>query len=187
MDYLRSGGKNTVIQCASPKEQYLSHKEEIQTVVLSVLENGWYILGKEVKEFEKEKGAKVMLKEIPNPSQYGVPVIEGKKITKVIEKPKVPPSNYAVMGVYMYNSQVFDIICSLKPSSRGELEVSDVNDWYAKRGELSYEIFNGWWGDAGVSVDVLLEVNKYVAKRKKENPNHWSGGDARKNSGKDNS
>ena len=132
------------------------------------------------KEFEKEKGAKVLLKKVPNPSQYGVPVIEGKKITKVIEKPKVPPSNYAVMGVYMYNSQVFDIIRRLKPSSRGELEVSDVNDWYASHGELSYEIFNGWWGDAGVSVDVLLEVNKHVAKRKKENPNYWSVRDARK-------
>ncbi|MDI6839554.1 MAG: sugar phosphate nucleotidyltransferase [bacterium] len=126
-----------------------------------------------VKQFEVEDGAKVLLKEVPNPSDYGVPIIEGKTIRKVIEKPSALLSNYAVIGVYMYGSQVFDIIRSLKPSARGELEISDVNDWYAKCGKLTYEIFDGWWGDAGVSVDALLEINNYVANRKKGNPNYW--------------
>lgn len=127
-----------------------------------------------VKQFENEEGAKILLKEVPNPSDYGVPVIAGNKIQKVIEKPQSPPTNYAVIGVYMYNSQVFDVIRQLKPSDRGELEITDVNDWYAKQGKLSYEIFEGWWGDAGVSIDALLEVNNYVAKRKKGNyPDYW--------------
>lgn len=127
-----------------------------------------------VKEFENEQGAKILLKKVPNPSDYGVPVIQGNRIKKVIEKPKTPPTNYAVIGVYMYTPLVFDVIRKLKPSQRGELEITDVNDWYAKKGNLSYNIFNGWWGDAGVSVDILLKVNNYVAKRKKENPDYWS-------------
>jgi glucose-1-phosphate thymidylyltransferase len=83
----------------------------------------------------------------------------------------------------MYDSSVFDIISSLRPSSRGELEISEVNDIYAKKGFLEYEIFKGWWGDAGVSVDKLLEVNNYVAKKKKENPNNWSFRHVREESG----
>jgi glucose-1-phosphate thymidylyltransferase len=128
----------------------------------------------QVQNFRLKGGAKILLKKVPNPQDYGVPVIEGNKIVKVIEKPKNPPSNYAVIGVYMYDCSVFDIISSLHPSSRGELEISDVNDVYAKKGILEYEVFNGWWGDAGVSVDKLLEVNNYVAKKKKENPDNWS-------------
>ncbi|MFA5031761.1 MAG: sugar phosphate nucleotidyltransferase [bacterium] len=137
-----------------------------------------------VKDFQKEKGAKIILKEVQNPSDYGVPVIEGNKIKEVIEKPKNPPSNYAVIGVYMYNPDVFKVVQTLKPSARGELEISDVNDWYAKQGQLTYEIFKGWWGDAGVSVDTLLEVNNYVAKRKKENPDHWCFRNAGQSAGK---
>lgn len=127
-----------------------------------------------VKSFENEDGAKVILKEVPNPSDYGVAVVEGNRIKKVIEKPKVPPTNFAVIGVYMYTPHVFKIIRKLKPSKRGELEISDVNDWYAKKDILSYSVFDGWWGDAGVSMDTLLQVNNYVAKRKKEAPHHWS-------------
>ncbi|MDD5529394.1 MAG: sugar phosphate nucleotidyltransferase [bacterium] len=137
-----------------------------------------------VKDFQKEKGAKIILKEVQNPSDYGVPVIEGNKIKEVIEKPKNPPSNYAVIGVYMYNPDVFEMVKTLKPSARGELEISDVNDWYAKQGQLTYEIFKGWWGDAGVSVDTLLEVNNYVAKRKKENPDYWCFRNAGQSAGK---
>ena len=140
-----------------------------------------------VHKFEKEEGAKILLKEVSNPSDYGVPVIEGDRIKEVVEKPKVPPSNYAVIGVYMYTPQVFEIIHKLKPSSRGELEISDVNDWYAKNGELSYEIFNGWWGDAGVSVDTLLEVNNYVADKKRANPDYWSFRNAGESFGRGNS
>ncbi len=126
-----------------------------------------------VQGFEKGKGAKIILKEVENPQDYGVPVIKKGRVTQVIEKPKVPPSNYAVIGVYMYDKSVFNIIENLEPSKRGELEITDVNDIYARKGELSYSIFDGEWMDAGVSIDSYLEVNNYVAKRKKENPHYW--------------
>jgi len=130
---------------------------------------------KAVDNFKKQKeGAKILLKEVPNPQDYGVPVIEGDKIVDVIEKPENPPTNYAVIGVYMYHPDVFNIIKELKPSKRGELEISDVNAIYAKQGKLTYDIFEGWWGDAGVSVDIYLEVCNYVALRKKSNPPYWN-------------
>jgi len=118
-------------------------------------------------------GAMIFLKEVENPGEYGVVVMEGKRVKGIVEKPKVPPSNYAVIGVYVYTSEVFDIIPKLTPSARGELEITDVNNEYIKQGRLTYEIFKGFWGDAGASVDALLEVNNYVARRKKEDQNLW--------------
>jgi len=127
-----------------------------------------------VEQFQQESGAKVLLKEVPNPSDYGVPVIKNDKVVDVIEKPEKPPSNYAVIGVYMYGPEVFDIISTLKPSERGELEVTDINAHYAHEGKLTYSVFEGWWGDAGVSIDTYLEVNNYVAMRKKATPPYWN-------------
>ena len=95
------------------------------------------------------------------------------KIIKIIEKPESPPTNYAITGIYMYDSRVFQFIDSLKPSSRGEYEITDVNNLYIERGELEYEVLDGWWGDAGASIDALLESNIYVAKKIKRNPEHW--------------
>ena len=94
-------------------------------------------------------GARVLLKEVPDPTRFGVPTIEGDRITAITEKPKEPATNYAVIGVYMYLPEVFDIIATLEPSGRGELEISDVNDHYAKAGTLRYDILQGWWSDAG--------------------------------------
>ncbi len=118
-------------------------------------------------------GAMIFLKEVENPREYGVAVFEGKRLVGIVEKPTKAPSKYAVMGVYMYSSDVFEIIENLSPSDRGELEVTDVNNEYLKRGKLHYEIFTGFWGDAGESVDSLLKVNNYVARRKKEDPDLW--------------
>ncbi len=121
-----------------------------------------------VERFEKqERGAKVLLKEVEDPKQYGVPRLDGDRIVEIIEKPKEPLSKYAVIGVYMYDSRVFDIVKTLKPSSRGELEITDVNNAYIREGTLTYEIFDGWWGDAGASVDALLDANVYIRNRQK--------------------
>lgn len=95
------------------------------------------------------KGAKLLLKEVPDPERYGVPELRGDRIVRIEEKPKQPKSRYAVTGIYMYDSTVFDIIKTLKPSSRGELEITDVNNVYLERGELTFEILEGWWTDAG--------------------------------------
>ena len=103
-----------------------------------------------VEKFEKqEKGALVLLKKVEDPSRYGVAAIDEQHVIEIEEKPLHPKSNYAVIGYYMYNSQVFDIIRNLKPSARGEFEITDVNNEYVKRGELQCEVLDGDWTDAG--------------------------------------
>jgi glucose-1-phosphate thymidylyltransferase len=100
--------------------------------------------------FRRQKsGAKVLLKEVPDPERYGVAVTEGHRVARIIEKPKTPPSSWAVTGVYFYDETVFDVIATLKPSARGELEITDVNNAYVARGDLSYDVLPGWWTDAG--------------------------------------
>jgi len=94
-------------------------------------------------------GAKILLKEVHDPERYGVAELDGAKIRSIEEKPKQPKSSYAVTGIYMYDASVFDIITNLKPSSRGELEITDVNNAYIEQGELTYDILQGWWTDAG--------------------------------------
>jgi glucose-1-phosphate thymidylyltransferase len=113
----------------------------------NILENGI----REAKEkFEKqEEGALVLLKEVPDPERFGVPVFEGKRMVKIEEKPKVPSSSFAVIGVYFYDSSVFDRVRPLRPSGRGELEITDVNNSYLHQGRLEYEIIDGGWTDAG--------------------------------------
>ena len=116
-----------------------------------------------VQAFEKQRdGAKILLKEVPDPQRFGVPEIQKDKIIKVEEKPKNPRSKFAVTGIYMYDSMVFDIIKTLKPSARGELEITDVNNEYIRRGNLTYDILEGWWTDAG-TFESLLRASNLVA------------------------
>jgi glucose-1-phosphate thymidylyltransferase len=114
-----------------------------------------------VKSFEKqESGAKVLLKEVPDPQRFGVAELRDGKIISIKEKPKEPKSNLAVTGIYMYDSKVFGIVKTLKPSGRGELEITDVNNAYIKRGELTYDILKGWWTDAGTP-ESLFRANEF--------------------------
>jgi glucose-1-phosphate thymidylyltransferase len=116
-----------------------------------------------VKKFARQKaGAKIMIKEVPDPQRFGVPVLEGDKIVKIEEKPENPQSPYAVTGIYLYDKTVFDIIKSLRPSGRGELEITDVNNVYIERGQLTWEILDGWWTDAG-TFESLLRASQLVA------------------------
>jgi glucose-1-phosphate thymidylyltransferase len=94
-------------------------------------------------------GAKVLVKEVPDPERYGVAVTEGDKVVRIIEKPKPAPSKLAVTGMYFYDESVFEVISTLKPSARGELEITDVNNAYIARGDLTYDVLPGWWTDAG--------------------------------------
>ena len=121
-------------------------------------------------EFRKQpRGAKIILKEVANPSEYGVAEVDGGRIKKIIEKPKNPRTNLAVIGIYFYNNDVFRIIDTLKPSKRGELEITDVNNAYLKKKQLTYDILEGWWQDCGESKDALLEANIFV---KRHGANH---------------
>ncbi len=113
-----------------------------------------------VRSFEKqERGAKILLKEVPDPQRFGVPVLDGEKVVKIEEKPKHPKSNFAVTGIYMYDGRVFDIIKTLKPSDRGELEITDVNNAYIESGELTWDLLDGWWTDAGTFESLLRATN----------------------------
>ncbi|MDR6878735.1 sugar phosphate nucleotidyltransferase [Bacillus sp. 3255] len=103
-----------------------------------------------VNNFKAQKnGAKILIQEVQDPQRYGVPELQGEKIVSIEEKPKWPKSNYAVTGIYMFDNSVFNIVKTLKPSGRGELEITDVNNAYIERNELTYDILRGWWTDAG--------------------------------------
>jgi len=107
------------------------------------------------------KGAKIMLKEVHDPERFGVATIQGGKVTKIVEKPKSPETNLAVIGIYLYDARVFEICKNLKPSGRGELEITDVNNAYIERGEMTYEVLKGWWTDAG-TFDSLLRASNMI-------------------------
>ncbi|MDD2646739.1 MAG: sugar phosphate nucleotidyltransferase [Patescibacteria group bacterium] len=120
-----------------------------------------------VKKFINQvRGGKVFLKEVSDPERFGVADIKGDKITDIEEKPKNPKSNYAVTGLYMYDSQVWDLIKKLKPSGRGELEITDVNNFYIRNNSLTYEIVKGFWSDAG-TFDSLLRAANFLAGKNK--------------------
>lgn len=117
-----------------------------------------------VKDFESQKrGAKIFLKEVEDPRSFGVAEISGEKIISIEEKPKNPKSNFAVVGLYMYDEQVWDAVKTLAPSARGELEITDVNNYYVRNKEMSFSILNGWWGDGGESFDSLLKAANLAA------------------------
>jgi glucose-1-phosphate thymidylyltransferase len=119
---------------------------------------------KAVQAFEKQKdGARIMLKEVSDPKRFGVPVFEGDRIVRVEEKPAAPKSQYAVIGIYMYDRRVFDFIKNLKPSKRGELEITDVNNFYINEGKMEWDILDGWWSDAG-TFESLQYAGNMVAK-----------------------
>ena len=116
-----------------------------------------------VEAFKKQKkGARILLKEVPDPQRFGVPELKGDQIVRIEEKPANPKSKYAVTGIYMYDHSVFDLIRPLKPSQRGELEITDVNNAYIEQGTMTYDILDGWWSDAG-TFDSLLYSSKLVA------------------------
>jgi glucose-1-phosphate thymidylyltransferase len=98
---------------------------------------------------EQPRGARILLKEVDDPARFGVAEVSGTRVLGIVEKPKQPKSNLAVTGIYFYDAQVFQIIRTLKPSGRGELEITDVNNEYLQRGNFTFEVLKGWWTDAG--------------------------------------
>ncbi|HBE81579.1 MAG: NTP transferase domain-containing protein [Blastocatellia bacterium] len=107
-------------------------------------------------------GAKILLKEVHDPQRFGVPELDGDRVLKIEEKPTEPKSSYAVIGVYFYDNTVFDVIKTLEPSDRGELEITDVNNHYIARGEMTWNELDGWWTDAG-TFESLLRASNMVA------------------------
>jgi len=123
-------------------------------------------IGPAVRRFKE--GAVIFLKKVPNPRRFGVPVFDKKnrkKIIKIEEKPKKPQSLYAVTGLYIYDNKVFDYIRKCRPSKRGQLEITDVNNLYVKAGTMRWEELKGFWSDAG-TFESLLRASQYWAKKK---------------------
>ncbi|MGH9704896.1 MAG: sugar phosphate nucleotidyltransferase [Candidatus Acidiferrales bacterium] len=126
----------------------------------NIIENN---IRRAVESFQKQAaGAKIILKEVNDANRFGVAELRGQQVIGIEEKPKIPKSNYAVIGIYLYDATVFQKIRRLKPSGRGELEITDVNNFYIEEGTLSYDVLDGWWTDAG-TFESLLRANTLVA------------------------
>jgi glucose-1-phosphate thymidylyltransferase len=114
----------------------------------------------------QERGARILLAELEEEEHLrhlGVPEFDGDgRLVRIVEKPERPPSSYAVTGIYLYDEQVFDVIPQLERSARGELEITDVNNWYVEQGEMEYDVLDGFWGDAGESIEAYYAVNDFV-------------------------
>ena len=117
-------------------------------------------IARAVRNFQEQRvGAKIMLKKVHDPERFGVAELKGDRVLSIEEKPKRPKSNLAVIGIYLYDARVFDIIKTLEPSDRGELEITDVNNWYIRDGSMTYDVLDGWWTDAGTFESLLRAAN----------------------------
>lgn len=152
-----------IAQALSLAEDFSDHEKIVVMLGDNILEDD---ITPAVESFRRQKqGARIFLKEVENSRPYGVAEIKDEKVVGIEEKPEKPKSNLAVVGLYMYDGRVFDIITQLKPSSRGELEITDVNNAYIAAGEMYYEILKGWWGDGGESFESLLQASMLAAKK----------------------
>jgi glucose-1-phosphate thymidylyltransferase len=119
-----------------------------------------------VQNFEaQDGGARILLSQVGDPAHLrhlGVPALEGERVVRIVEKPESPPSDFAVTGIYFYDESVWEVIPTLEPSGRGELEITDVNNAFVQRGAMEYDVLEGFWGDAGESIDAYYEVNDFV-------------------------
>jgi glucose-1-phosphate thymidylyltransferase len=123
-----------------------------------------YSIVESVRRFRHQgEGAKILLSQVENPTAYGVAEMDGERVIRIVEKPKQPKSNWAVIGIYFYDGKVFNIAKTLKPSARNELEITDVNNAYIDQGDMTADKLPGWWADAGENIDFYLKACNTVA------------------------
>jgi len=164
INYTYQKGEGGIAEALGLAEHFAAGEKIVVILGDNILEKG---IKKYIDSFEQQpKGAKILIKEVSDPERFGVVELEGDRIISIEEKPKHLKSNYIVTGVYMYDKQVFDIINTLKPSARGELEITDVNNTYIKLGQMTYDILDGFWSDAG-TFDSLLRANNMVAEKER--------------------
>jgi len=162
MHYAYQKGEGGIAEALGLAREFVGSDRVVVILGDNILQNG---IRKGVEAFSKQaRGSRIFLKTVDHPWEYGIAEIEGDRIKRIIEKPADPPSNLAVIGVYMYPPDVFDIVETLEPSARGELEITDVNNAYVERGEMEYEIVEGWWLDAGENHEALLRANLMIAR-----------------------
>jgi len=162
MHYAYQKGEGGIAEALELAREFVGKDRVVVVLGDNILQNG---IRKGVEAFSKQAGgSRIFLKTVDHPWEYGIAEIAGNKIKRIVEKPADPPSNLAVIGVYMYPPDVFNIVETLEPSARGELEITDVNNAYVERGEMEYEIVEGWWLDAGENHEALLRANLMIAR-----------------------
>ncbi len=164
IDYTYQEGEGGIAQALSLAEDFADGDKLVVMLGDNIIEQE---IRPFVERFRRQKGgARLLLKKVEDPERFGVAELNGKKIVRITEKPKRPKSPYVVTGIYMYDNQVFDMIRRLRPSGRGELEITDVNNRYLEKGLLEYDLLEGFWTDAG-TFDSLLRANLLVARKAK--------------------
>lgn len=162
LNYTYQHGEGGIAEALGLAEHFSDNGKIVVILGDNIIEEN---IGSYIEDFKKQPdGAKILLKEVSEPNRFGVPVFENSRIIRIDEKPKVPLSPYAVTGIYMYDHTVFDIIHTLKPSHRGELEITDVNNTYIHRGNLTYNMLRGWWTDAG-TFESLYRASELVREK----------------------
>ena len=160
INYTYQKGEGGIAEALGMAEHFADKDKVVVMLGDNVIEKS---IKQYVEDFARQpQGAKILIKEVEDPERFGVPELKGNKIIEIEEKPKKPKSKYAVTGIYMYDSKVFDIIKTLRPSGRGELEITDVNNEYIKLGEMTFSVLDGWWTDCGTH-DSLLRASNLMA------------------------
>jgi glucose-1-phosphate thymidylyltransferase len=161
MNYTYQEGEGGIAEALRLAEFFATGEKVCVVLGDNIIEKN---IRKAVENFRRQKkGAKILLKEVPDPQRFGVAELKGERITRIEEKPKKPKSRYAVVGIYLFDPEVFNIIKTLKPSDRGELEITDVNNRYIEKRLMTWDILEGWWTDAG-TFESLIRANQLVAK-----------------------
>jgi len=160
LNYTYQEGEGGIAQALSLVEHFCSGDSVCVVLGDNIIEGN---IRAAVADYHRQGGgAKIILKKVPDPQRFGVPRLEGKRVVRIDEKPVKPQSDYAVIGIYMYDETVYDIIRDLKPSGRGELEITDVNNAYIERDAMTWDELEGWWTDAG-TFESLLHASNLVA------------------------
>ncbi|MCC6423688.1 MAG: NTP transferase domain-containing protein [Phycisphaerales bacterium] len=161
LNYTYQDGAGGIAQALGLAERFADGDSICLILGDNILE---YSIRESVKRFRHQgQGAKILLSKVENPKAYGVAEMDGERVVRIVEKPKEPKSNMAVIGIYFYDSKVFEIVKTLKPSARNELEITDVNNAYIDRGEMTADPVNGFWADAGENIDFYLKACNAIA------------------------
>jgi glucose-1-phosphate thymidylyltransferase len=156
LNYTYQDGAGGIAQALGLAEHFAGGDSILLILGDNILE---YAIKEPCRKFRHQgMGAKILLAQVENPKAYGIAEMEGTRIARIVEKPAQPKSNWAVIGIYFYDNKVFDVVRTLKPSARNELEITDVNNAYIDRGEMTYDRVDGFWADAGENIDYYLKA-----------------------------
>jgi len=162
IDYVYQEGEGGIAEALSLARYYAGGDRMVVILGDNIIEDD---ITPHVEAFRnQESGAKILLKEVADPQRFGVAEIDGERVIGIEEKPSRPRSNYAVTGIYFYDAWVWDVISTLKPSHRGELEITDVNNAYIGKGKMTFDVLTGWWTDAG-TFESLYRANRLIVEK----------------------